>query len=54
LFEKIEFLDDEKSCALAKTAEYEKYIDEYEYAICAIGNAKIRLEWIENWKMLDI
>ena len=45
-FEKIDFLDDEKEFAIGKLSEYEKYSSSYSYAIVAMGNPKLRIDWI--------
>ena len=45
-YDKIDFLDDNNGTAMAKTSGFEQYINEYKYAICAIGKSEIRLEWI--------
>lgn len=47
-FEKISFLDDKKDCAIGKFCDYEKYSSTYSYAVVAIGNPEIRLEWINR------
>lgn len=50
IFEKISFLDDnvESEHKLGNFADYEKFSAEYSYAIPALGNAKLRCEWIEK------
>lgn len=47
-FEKIDFLDDNSEIAIDKLENYEMYSQEYSYAIVAIGNADIRLEYIQK------
>ena len=57
-FEKIDFLDDTFGLgetegnyheqSIGKLADYEKFITEYSYAICSIGNAEVRKEWTEK------
>ena len=47
-FEKIDFLDDHSEIAIDKLGNYEMYSQEYSYAIVAIGNADIRLEYIRK------
>lgn len=47
-FETISFLDDENNCAIGKLCDYEKYSLTYSYAVVAIGDPKIRLEWISR------
>ena len=43
-FDKIDFLDDNDSCAIGKISEYSSLNDKYEYAIVAIGNPISRLD----------
>lgn len=47
-FEKIDFLDDTNEIAIGKFCDYEKYTASYTYAIVAVGNANMRLEWINK------
>lgn len=47
-FEKIDFLDDCNSIAVGNLDSYENYISLYNYAIVAIGNSKVRLEWLSK------
>ena len=51
-FEKISFLDDnvESEYKVGNFADYEKLSAKYNYAIPALGNAKLRSEWLENLK----
>ena len=59
-FEKIDFLDDTFGLgetegnyheqSIGKLADYEKFITEYSYAICSIGDAEVRKEWTEKLK----
>ena len=48
LFEKIDFLDDGKDFAVGKLADYRNFINSYSYAIVAIGNPDLRIDWIER------
>lgn len=50
LYEKIDFLDDKNPIAIDTIDSYAKHIDEYQYAIVAIGNADIRLEITDKLK----
>ncbi len=45
-FECISFLDDTNSMAIGRLSEYLKYRDRYECAFVAIGNPKLRLQWL--------
>ncbi len=47
-FEMIDFLDDNKECAVGKFNEYKKFIGCYSHAIVAIGNPDIRLNLLES------
>ena len=47
-YEQIAFLDDKSSIAIGIINELDKFIDEYENAIVAIGNPIVRLELIEK------
>ncbi len=47
-FEKIAFLDDNSEQAIGMIEEYEKFVTEYSYAFVAIGNADLRLKYIEK------
>ena len=47
-FEKIDFLDDNSELAIDKLANYKQYARKYSYAVVAIGNADIRLEYIRK------
>lgn len=49
-FEKISFLDDENKIAIDGLANYEMYSKQYTYATVAIGNASLRLAYIEKLK----
>ena len=45
-FDKIDFLDDGKECAIGKLSDYKEFVNSYSYAIVAIGNPKLRIDWI--------
>lgn len=47
-FEKIDFLDDNKSGAVGKLNDYENFADKYSYAFTAFGNSELRLKWIQK------
>ena len=47
-FEKIDFLDDNNETAIGKLNDYEKFVTEYSYAFVAIGNADLRLQYIQK------
>lgn len=47
-FEKIAFLDDNIEQAIGKIEDYERFVTEYSYAFIAIGNAELRLKYIEK------
>lgn len=47
-FEKIDFLDDNKEIAVGKLDEYKKFVEEYSFAFPAIGNAELRMKWIDT------
>lgn len=47
-YEKIAFLDDNKSDVLGKTDDIEKFKDQFEYGFVGIGNNKFRGELIER------
>lgn len=46
----IDFLDDNSDKAVGKLEDYRKLVDEYKNAIVAIGNNKLRLEWLSKLK----
>lgn len=46
-FEKIDFLDDGKEFAVGKLSDYKVLSNSYSYAIVAIGNPDLRIEWID-------
>jgi acetyltransferase-like isoleucine patch superfamily enzyme len=48
VFNKISFLDDNNDKAIGKLCEYEKFVGEYPNAFVAIGNADVRLEYIQK------
>lgn len=50
-FDKISFLDDNNPKAVGKMADYEKFVMDYEYAIVAIGNSALRLEFTEKLRI---
>lgn len=50
-FDKISFLDDNSPKSVGKIADYEKFIIDYEYAIVAIGNSALRLEFTEKLRI---
>lgn len=41
-FDKIDFLDDNNPLAIGRMSQYEKFYDEYRYAIVALGDANLR------------
>lgn len=47
-FDKISFLDDNSEQAIGKIDEYEDFVSEYSYAVVAIGNADLRLDYIQK------
>ena len=47
-FEKIDFLDDNNETAIGKLTDYEKFVTEYGYAFVAIGDADLRLQYIQK------
>lgn len=47
-FEKIDFLDDNNRLAIGKLENYEAYVKEYSYAVVAIGNAEVRLSYLQR------
>jgi len=47
-FEKIDFLDDNNPAAIGKTDDYKKLINEYKYAVVAMGNSELRLELLKK------
>ena len=59
-FEKIDFLDDTfgngetegnyHEQSIGKLADYEKFVEEYSYAIVAIGDPEVRKAWTEKLK----
>ena len=49
-FEQVDFLDDNNQIAIGKISQYEKYVNDYKYAIVAIGNSGFRLEMTEKLK----
>lgn len=49
-FNKIDFLDDNKEIAVGKTVDYQSFVGEYSYAFSAIGNAELRMQWVDKLK----
>lgn len=47
-YDKIDFLDDVNTMAIGSLNDYMKFLDLYKYAIVAIGNPEVRLEWLSN------
>ena len=47
-FEKIDFLDDGKEFAVGKLSSYKDFLNSYSYAIVAIGNPDVRMDWINK------
>lgn len=45
-FDTISFLDDNSTTAMGSLSDYDKYSDEYDMAIAAIGSSEIRAELI--------
>lgn len=48
VFEKIDFLDDTSELAIGKLNDYEPLAANYSYAVVAIGDAELRLKWIQK------
>ena len=48
VFEKIDFLDDNKDIAIGKVNEYEKFVCHYSYAFVAVGDNDFRLKMIDR------
>lgn len=48
IFKSISFLDDNSSKAIGRIGDYEKYTEEYNEAIVAIGNTEKRMDLLEN------
>lgn len=44
----ISFLDDKSDKAIDKLENFEKYVDEYDYAYAAFGNNTMRRTWLEK------
>ena len=42
VFSRIDFLDDSSSAAIGKIEDLPRYVGEYGFAICAIGNPEVR------------
>lgn len=49
-FAKIAFLDDSASTAIGDFESYKSFVQEYECAFVAIGNPKLRMQWIKKLK----
>lgn len=47
-FQKIDFLDDVNPIAIGRLCDYDRLVKDYKHAIIAIGNAKVRLEWLKK------
>ena len=47
-FEKIDFLDDKSPLAVGKLLDYELFAQDYDYAFVAMGNANLRLCWLDK------
>lgn len=48
IFDKIDFLDDSSPLAIGKFGDAEKFLKGYPNAVVALGNAELRLEYIEK------
>jgi len=48
IFDKIDFLDDSSPLAIGKFDDAEKFLKDYPNAIVALGNADLRLKYIEK------
>lgn len=46
----IDFLDDNNPVAIGKLADYERFAEEYTCAAVAIGNPRLRMEYLEKLK----
>lgn len=47
-FNKIDFLDDSNDIAIGKIGDYSKFLNNYKYAIVAIGNSEVRSKILDN------
>jgi len=47
-FDAIDFLDDNNDVAIGKLSEFEKVSAQYSFAFVAIGDSKLRLDWIQR------
>ena len=52
-FDRIDFLDDNSELAVAKLDAYESLVDRYKYAFVAIGNANLRLSYIQKLEKVN-
>lgn len=52
IYNKIAFLDDNSELAIGRVDEYEKFVDDYQYAFIAIGNTEIRNELVHKLSKL--
>ena len=48
IFDKIDFLDDSSPLAIGKFGDAEKFLKGYPNAVVALGNAELRLGYIEK------
>lgn len=48
IFDKIDFLDDSSPLAIGKFGDAEKFLKNYRNAVVALGNAELRLGYIEE------
>lgn len=49
-FDKIAFLDDQNPAAIGKLAAYRDLLQEYLCAFVAMGNPKLRIQWLNHLK----
>ena len=49
-FEKIAFLDDNNQEAIGKLEDYKNLLDQFSFAVVAIGNPQVRLTWLDRLK----
>lgn len=51
LYDRISFLDDHNLNAIGQFRDYEAFRDRFESAFVAIGDNKLRSEWLEKLKL---
>lgn len=51
-FNKIDYLDDNNPAALGRLGDYERFYPEYGCAFVAMGNPKLRMQWLDKLELV--